>query len=36
MSAIIYLLTVVYFSYVMHVVLGDQIKAFIKKDTATH
>jgi hypothetical protein len=36
MSAIIYTLTVVYFSYVIHVVLGDKIKALIKKNSVTN
>lgn len=36
MSAIIYTLTVVYFSYVIYAVLGDKIRVLIKKDTVTH
>jgi hypothetical protein len=32
MSAIIYALTVLYFSYVIYVVLGDSIGSFIKKN----
>lgn len=36
MSAIIYVLTVLYFSYVIYNVLGNQIRGWLKKDTATH
>jgi len=32
MSAIIYALTVIYFTYVVYVVLGDEINSYIKNN----